>query len=165
MFSFGIREVISAIVDHELKGKGNPDKALHINLDVRISHYTDNESFHESRGLHLLYFCRPHMSYISAFSGITKSPFGSIREVESWKHEITHDSGWRDISVFSNLYFEMADNINKKRVEAGLEKIAPKDMHEFNSFPRGLCSWVPVEVKRDPADDYNKFIKILSSKN
>jgi hypothetical protein len=161
MFNISLISVVNKIVEHELIGKGPPtllrQEALHFHLDLRMSYYGKNEVFDISRGLHLLYYVRPGYSYpISVFSAITSSPFTKAKEVNEWKHEVTHDSCWRDIRTITELYFQMADQILTAMGEEG-KSLAPKDMHEHNGFALfgPLYDWIPVEVKKDLTDPNN----------
>lgn len=162
MFSLRFDQLVSTIVNQELVGKGRDKEVLYINFDCRIAYYTNEKSYNQSRGLHLIYGCRPGYSYVDVFSGVTESPFGSIREVESWKHETSHSSCWRDIKVFSSLYFEMAELINAERAKDGLKPVAPIKMSEHNSFRNHnrLFDWVPAIVETDPLDEY-RYKRIL----
>lgn len=166
MLSMRIDSLVASLVRHELVGKGREDEALYINFDLRLSSHTnEGDSYNQSRGLHLLYHVNPGYSYITVFSGITPSPFGKAKDVEKWKHECTHDSCWRDIQVFSQLFFEMAKQINAERVEDGLPEIAPAHMHEHNSFPLfdKMYDWKRVRITKDPNDSnsYRKLVELL----
>jgi len=164
MLQMSIRNVAHQIVQHELLGKGREKEGLYLNFDLRMSHHTDRGSYDQSRGLHLLYYVHPHGTYVTVFASVTKSPFATLRDVKEWKHECTHDSCWRDINTFSQVYFDMAECINSALQKNKLDAIAPKDMHEYNSFGRsGLYEWVPVEVTKDPEDDrnYRRLVKVL----
>lgn len=155
MLQMEIRSLVYHIVQQELVGKGKDREALHLNFDLRMASYNDGHTYDQSRGLHLLYHCFPHSSYVSVFSGVTASPFGRLREVKEWRHECSHDSCWRDVNIFSHIYFEMAQQINDARKADKREAIAPKDMSEHNSFRDRVYQWVPVSVKKDESDDYN----------
>lgn len=169
MLNIKIETVVNQIVRQELVEKNRgplPDGAenigLYMNFDCRLSHYTNEKTYNESCGLHLLYHCIPGGSVITVFSGVTDSPFDSIKTVKHWKHECSHDSCWRDIGVFSNVYFDMARKINEAMLAHGLKDIAPKDMHENNSFNGfdKVFSWVKVNVSVDKADK-NRYRKVL----
>jgi hypothetical protein len=105
----------------------------------------------------MLYHLRPERTYITVFSGITDSPFAHPKEVKEWKHETTHDTCWRDIRTFSDIYFQMADEVNHKIKKDGYEEVAPARMSEHNYFLVGgdLYNWLPVKVTIDPQDEYN----------
>lgn len=172
MLQIQVQNVVHAIVEQELRGKGREDSALYIHLDLRMSHHTDDKSYDQSRGLHMLYYCLPHMNYISVFSSVTDSPFTGLRDVKEWKHECSHDSCWRDVNTYSQVYFKMAEDINseikqdweKKHPGRIAPQVAPKDMHEWHSFGRsGLYMWVPVKVRKDPKDtnNYRKLVEVV----
>jgi hypothetical protein len=115
MLNIRLDSVVNQIVRQELVESNReplPDGAecvaLHMNFDCRLSYYTAEYTYYQSRGLHLLYHATPGYSYITVFSGVTDSPFDKIDKVTEWKHECTHDSCWRDIGVFSHIYFDMA---------------------------------------------------------
>lgn len=165
MLSMRIDILVAGLVRQELQGKRRKDEALYFNFDIGMSHHTSEKSYNERCGLHLLYHCSPGSSYITVFSGVTKSPFGKIKDVQSWEHESTHDSCWGDIRVFSNVYFGMAEKINAMLKEDGKETIAPVVMNEHNSCPAFsvFYKWVPVKVSYDETDDhhYRRMIEIL----
>jgi hypothetical protein len=164
MLSIKIENVVSSMVRQLLINDDSDvikGKALHFHFDCRLGY----EDFNVSRGLHLLYGRRPQGSYVDVFSAILDSPFDKISKVVNWKHECSHDSCWRDIGVFSQVYFDMADSINAKRVKEGLNAVAPIEMHEYNSFNEidRFFQWVSVEITKDPSDErnYRKLIKVL----
>lgn len=179
MLNIDISRLAAAIVRQELVGQGRDDEALYLSFGLRLSASIARKDFELgipafleerksqcSRGLHLLYHCRPMHSYITVFSGVTDSPLGRLADVKEWKHEITHDSGWRDIGIFSSIYFDMADTINNELnhpLDRAQSQIAPKDMQQFNTFPRDkIFSWVPVEVQKASGHHYEKVVKILT---
>lgn len=162
MLTMKIDRMVAGLVRQELiEAKGKDGKALHFHFDLRMSYFTDDKSYDTSRALHLLYHLPYGYNSVDVFSAVLDSPFDGIRKVENWKHECSHDSCWRDVDVFPRVYFEMATKINEKLVEKGLEEVAPKEMHEFNSFALfgQVYDWVPVEVQR--SQEYRKEIKIL----
>lgn len=163
MLKIEARNVVYSIVQQELVHKGRDNEALYINLDLRMSYHVGGDAFDQSRGLHLLYSCPTGMSYITVFSGITDSPFAKIGEVKAWKHETTHDSCWRDINTFSQVYFDMARGINVSLSEEGREAIAPIDMYEGSSFRGNLYQWVPIKVTKDSSDrnNYRRMVELL----
>lgn len=183
MLTLRIDQIAAQIVRHVLLGKSREEReslpvrdlsdgvvyegdALYLHFDLRLGHYTDGESYNTSRGLHLLYYTHPGSAYVTVFAGITDSPFDKVNEVGQWKHECSHDSCWRDIQTFSQVYFKMAGEINAMLEKDGLSHIAPKDMHESNSFGvfrDELYSWVKVRVTKDPEDShqYRKLVTIL----
>jgi hypothetical protein len=120
--------------------------------------------------LHLLYHVNPNGSYVNVFSRVDSSPFLKVNATKSvgagdWQHECSHDSCWRNISVFSGLYFELAELINKALIADGFSAIAPKDMSEHNSSAlfENLYNWVKVQLEKDPMDQYNyrKLVKLI----
>lgn len=172
MFNLPLMSVVNKIVEHELVGKGRDKEALHIHLDLRMSYYGIHEVFNTSRGLHLLYWVPLRFSYISVFSAVTSSPFTKAKEIETlskvkeleatgWKHEITHDSCWREIRTVTDLYFEMAKEIMTAMGDEA-KLLAPVDMSEHNDFALfgSLFDWIPVEISKDPTDPHN-YRKII----
>lgn len=165
MFNLSLTGVINKIVEQELVGKGRDGEALHLHLDLRMAYYTKTGGEYDtSRGLHLLYYVPDCASYISVFSAVTLSCFTKVKDVFDWKHEVTHDSCWRDISTINDLYFQMARQVIASLGDKGKD-LAPKDMTEHNSFALfgNLYDWVPVEVKKDYTDphSYRKSIVLL----
>ena len=165
MLPIKLSKVVEALVRQLLVGNGRKDEALYFNFDVRIHHHTGGESYSESCGLHLLYYCPPDMTYVTVFSAVTDDCFASIGDVKEWKHEVTHDSCWRDVEVFSKVYFDKAKKINALLVENGGKTVAPKDL-SVDIYPAGLgdvmFTWVPVEVMRDFSDNrgYRKVVVV-----
>lgn len=166
MLEMKIETLVAAIVRQELRGKGREGEALYFHFDLGMGYYTDDQSYKARKGLHLLYYLTPDSgSYITVFSAVTDSPFTKIGEIKKWKHECTHDTCWRDIGVFSQVYFAMAEEINAMLKQDGLEEVAPKDMSEHNSFPifNDLAySWKKVRVSKDPncESSYRKMVEV-----
>jgi hypothetical protein len=133
---------------------------------VCVSDYSAKREFHDRRGLHLLYHLPKGWASVSAFSAVTEKVFTNVYEVADWKHEITHDSCWRDISTFARVYFGLCENVNDQRQAAGLKPKAPALMTEHNSFQLfgRLFDWIPVEVTTDPTDDrnYRKLVRVIA---
>lgn len=165
MLNMKIDCMVGQIVRQELRDSGREDEGLYMNLDCRLSYYMPEGSYNESCGLHLIYQCNPGYASINVFSGVTDSPFASSKDVPSWKHECSHDSCWRDIGVFSEVYFKMAEKINQALLKDGLEQVAPKDMHESNSFNGfdKVFRWKKVKITKDPTDrnNYRKLLELL----
>src|SRR5690606_2308211 len=138
-------------------------KGLHLSFDVSLSSYTNSKEYNARCGLHLVYHARTN--YVTVFSGITSSPFSHPALVQEWKHESTHDSCWRDVNTFSDLYFRNAEIVNTKRQQDGLKAIAPKNMSQNVFFSRldSVWSWIPVEITKDPEDEYKhrRILKVL----
>ncbi len=165
MLNMRIDCIVGQIVRQELVDKGR-DEALYINIDCRLGFYkVAGETYNQSRGLHLLYHVNPGYSYITVFSGVTDNPFGRIETVPYWKHECTHDVCWRDIAIFSDVYFQMAGEINARLKTNGQKEIAPIEMHESNSFAGfdKVFDWKKVQITKDPNDpnNYRKMLKLL----
>lgn len=156
-----ISDVVAAIVKQELYGNGRENEAIYFSFDVSMSHYTKTKHYKQRNGLHLLYQVNPGFTYINVFSAVTDSPFANIKTVE-WKHECTHDSCWRDVNIFGDVYFGMAAKINSMLKADGLNELAPQDMHEYNinSFSKGLYRWIPVKISKDP-NDKNSYWKLV----
>jgi hypothetical protein len=170
MLSMKIEDLVSAIVRQELIGKGREDEALHFSFDISLSYYQDGKSYSKRCGLHLLYHVNPNGSYVNVFSRIDASPFTKVNApqgegVGEWVHECSHDSCWRNIRVFSTLYFDLAAQINQALIADGFTAVAPKDMSEHNNSPlfEALYTWVKVKLEKDPTDQYNyrKLVKLI----
>ncbi len=169
MLSMKAEAVVNALVKQLLVEDTDPDetRALHFHIDARMSyhgHAEDGESFNASRGLHLLY--HSEFRYVTVFSSIVDSPFDRLSQVESWKHESSHDSCWRNIEAFAKVYFGMAKEINAALVQKGYPEVAPCEMHEHNSFAifgAGVFDWVPVRVTKDPEDRhrYRRIVEVI----
>lgn len=160
MFEMRLDRIVEQIVRHAFF---NPDgskefdkQALYVVFDVSMSSAV--EKVRQRRGIHLLYHSR-NGNYISVFSAVSSSPFVRLADINNWKHEVTHDSCWRDIKVITQTYFTMAGLINKERVERGWEEEVPIQMSQFVTFGgilrKEMFQWVPAEVKIDPACEHN----------
>lgn len=177
MFNIGISHLVTHIVEHAFRDqKGDPNAhrnlqkgydtdALYIHFDVSMAHYHNGGEYSQRKGLHLLYQRDPGYSYITVFTGVTESPFAKIKEVE-WKYITHHDSCWKDVSTFSEVYFDMAKKVNEMLVKDGLPEIAPRDMTEHNFLPlfgADLYKWVKIHMKKDPTDErnYRRLVTIL----
>lgn len=145
---------------------GRKTEAIYISFDIRLSSYEDSFQYTAARGLHLLYHKLPGADSISVFSAVSPSPFDRLEKVVQWKHEATHDSCWRGLRVFFDVYFEMAKEVNARRVFRGLKEIAPAEMTQCCNFAgrarESLFQWVPVEITKDPEDEcnYRRLIKV-----
>lgn len=171
MLNIKVNSVVHTIVNQFLVEDelNDHNTAIYICIDCRLSFSGDESLQHKtlkaSCGLHLLYY-KKSGTYITVFSGVTDSPFTKVDKVDNWKHETTHDSCWRDIPIFSQVYFELANKVNAQRVELDLPEIAPIRMHESSSFAGingPLFRRIPVEIKTDPNDPnrYKKIVKLL----
>lgn len=157
MLSISLSTIVNAIVRQEFRNRKKEhleNEALYFNFDLRMSYYDKGKSYSASRGLHLLYHSRGG-SHISVFSGTTDSWFGSLKDVSKWNHEVTHDSEWANPSIFSQCYFEMAEEL-KIKMNKG---VAPREMHEWHRTNRdNLFCWVPVSVTTDEIESYRRHI-------
>lgn len=167
MLKMNISNVVNAIVRQDLQGKGRNDEALHFHFRLDMAYYLGDNSgreYRSGRGLHLLYHSRSG-SHISAFSSVMTSAFAGKEKVDNWRHEITHDSEWSNINIFSTTYFTMAEEINKQLESDNRGPVAPVEMSEYNNFRdiSRLYQWVKVEVQVDPKDEYGhrRLIKLL----
>lgn len=168
MLSMKIDVLVSAMVRKLLiEPGGRNNEALHIHLDCSMSqHYNVGSNAYNSRcGLHLLYWLPVDRTYVSVFSAVTDSPFTKVKDVEKWVHEATHDTCWRDIRTFSNVYFDMAKKINSAIEADGFKPCAPADMQENNCFALfgPMFDWLPVKVIKDEDDlhGYRRLVELL----
>lgn len=165
MFEIRLDRVAQQIVSHNLRGKGSGEQvALYLKFDVRLSSHGIAHTI--ARGLHLLYHQVLHHASVSVFSAVTPSPFDRIDTVKEFKHEVTHDSCWRDLRVFNETYFTMANEVNVIRKNYGLSEIAPVAMNQFVTFAglgEDLFQWVSVKVTKDETDErnYRRVIQLL----
>src|SRR5690606_30078560 len=112
-------KIIESLAKHLLvDAEGRENEALHFNFSLDLSIYSPIR-VSVRKGLHLLYYKKPHSATVSVFSAVVDSPFDGIEKVEEWEHEISHDSCWREITTINNLYFQMAERINNKLLAAG----------------------------------------------
>lgn len=166
MLNIKLEVLVAALVRQELQEKNGNDKALHFHFSCTLGYYTPNKSYDQRRALHLLYYLKPGYNSISVFSAVLPSGWDKIDKVVNWKHETTHDSEWRSIHTFADVYFGMATAINEAMLSDGLPEVAPITMTEYNSFPlfhNRVYDWQTVEVSKDPTDDYNyrKLVKVI----
>jgi hypothetical protein len=150
MFELPLRSLVQTIVRSQFPKNAREGEALHIGFDVRLGDYSDDLENSLSAGVHLIYHCR-FGNYITVFSGVTDRPFDDYKSIEAWTHEVTHDSCWRDIQIIDRVYFSFADELNRLRLEAGLNRKAPKEFNQFVDFLHmdSMFAWVPVEVTKD----------------
>lgn len=163
MLQIKLDKVVNQVVTHEMRNGWKANNALYFRFDLYMSHFVESQDYSQRCGLHLLYHVHPGSSSVDVFSSITDSPFAKINDIKEWKHECSHDSCWRDVGIFSNIYFKMAKSINEAMAASNLEEIAPKDMFEHNSFGSFdfLYKWVPVQIKKNPSDSYGHYRKTI----
>lgn len=168
MLEMRIEHLVSGIVSRVLLEvpyrERDLTKGLLFSFDFSLSSYEESGEYGVRCGLHLVYHA-PH-NYVTVFSGITESCFGSPKDVKEWTHESSHDSCWRDISFFSQVYFNAANEVNEQRKKDGLKPIAPKDMNQntfFQGIGRDAWRWIPVEITKDIEDPnyYRRLLKVL----
>jgi hypothetical protein len=150
MLKISINDVVNTIVTSQLVRQGRNNEALYMAFDISIRHYNKNKSYERRQGLHLVYHCEQSSTYVSVFSATSQNPYDKLKDIDSWKLESHHDSAWRNISVFSQVYFSMTSEINADLVNDGMNEVRPCDMNESNSFV-GACrdklfTWIPVNV-------------------
>lgn len=169
MLSIAVSNVVAQIVRHHLLPAGN-EKAMYFSFDCGLGYYVDSRTvsnrFNQRRGLHLLYHLKPGYGSISVFSAVTESPFAKLKDISAWKHEVTHDSCWRDVRIFTEVYFEMAEKINQALLEKQISPaVAPAAMSEYTSFRslNNLFELVPVSISVDNTDNrnYKRVIHLL----
>jgi hypothetical protein len=166
MLSMSISNVVYYAVKQEIteKRSGRDNQAMYFNFDLGMSYNINDFSYDTRRGLHLLYQWPAEYSSVNVFSGVTSSPFARIGEVD-FKFETCHDSCWRNLNIFSTIYFDMSREINEeyKKDFPKRKSIAPIKMNEYNHCNKNLYSWVNVKVSKDPTCDRNwrKLVKIL----
>lgn len=133
MFQMKVISVVDSLVNTLLVRQPdmNPGKAVLFELDLKLSSYEDNETFTSRTNLHLLYNkMHSYGRYISVFSyeGVVSTLIDPRDRGYIWKHEGTHDSCWRDLSLVSDIYFRCARVVNEQRQAAGYKPIPPRDM-------------------------------------
>ncbi len=165
MFEMSITSLLNSLVEAKMKAENKEEnRALAVSFDVRLGVYESGLDIFERAGLHLLYYVKPGMRYISVFFGATESPFAKLSEV-TWRHVVTHDSCWRDVSDIASIYFEMADRNNAALAQRGLPAKAPSDMRQNVFFPLfgDPLRWVPAKVELDPTDThrYRRIVTLL----
>lgn len=170
MLNMNIENLVNSLVNQELVGKGREHEAIHFQFDLSLNYYTNNKSYTERQGLHLLYHCKAHFRNITAFSALTESAFSNVKDIKEWIFQGSHDSCWRNLGIFSNAYFGMAARLNAQLSQDGLKNIAPKDMDQHNIFPlfsNQVFDWIPVRVTKDETDPirHRRFIQTFPSNN
>lgn len=166
MMNVEIEHVVNVMVTQFLvRAERREGEAMLISFRLDIS---DSDHHNASRGFHLLYHIAPRRTYVDVFSAVTSYRNSTDIKKLQWKFEVSHDSCWRDVGSFNEVYFDMANEVNSSRQAEGLERIAPNDMNQFNRFNRcslesNLFQWVKVKVERDPScqNGYRKLITLL----
>ena len=169
MFRMSIESLTNSLVRSLLQDKTdhNEGEALHFFYDVSLLSRENGKTYERRVGLHLLY-CKSY-SYIHVFSATTHSQ-RRIADVAvgGWKHQSSHDSEWKNTRAFSDLYFQMAHDINDARETDGLTSIAPIVLEQNGHTTVGLFQppfeWVKVHMTKDPTDpcSYRRMIKVLA---
>lgn len=165
MLSMRVDHVVSMLVNQFLVRNGRLNEAMYFKIDCSLNVYHDNvDSYSERCGLHLLYQQDPNSSGVNVFSATTKSPFANVREVTDWNHLTSHDICWREVSIFSDVYFGLAEKINASLKADRKPGSAPRDMHEHTSFAlfHEAFVWVPVSIAIDPncKRSYRKIVTV-----
>ena len=162
MLNIRVQTMVAALVRQLLVDTGGKDgEALHLQLDLGMGYYKNDpmgaRSYRARYGLHLLFHRKPGSGYVDTFSAITDSLFVKHTEIAQWTHETSHDTCWRDIQVFSQLYFRMAVEINSAMSKDGFPEVAPAEMTEHNSFAlfESMWRWLPAEVSYDSTDPHH----------
>lgn len=162
MLSISINTVVAGLVRQHLQNQGREAEAMHFHflLLLGIGDYQVHQD------LHLLYHQKPHAGTLSVFSAV-KQKYTPLRFMSGtdFKHEISHDSCWRDIQVFSKTYFAMAEEVNNFLGSTGRDHIAPNQMtsNVFLNLPHThMYEWVPAQVSLDPNDStrYRRKIEL-----
>lgn len=166
--SIEIESLVNNLVEQLLVKPGGNEKTLHFGFKCEQAHYHSAQykgrSYYARGGLHLLYHRLPGYGYVNVFSAITSGLDVKIDKVTDWKHESSHDSCWRNIGAFNEVYFGLAQQLNEKLEADGHETVAPMNMTQHNG-PQlfgPIFSWVNAKVTIDPADDrrYRKLVEI-----
>lgn len=113
----------------------NPGKAVLFELDLKLASIEGFTTFNSCASLHLLYNkMHPRGSYISVFSyeGQVSNLIDPRDRGYIWKHEGTHDEGWKGLSLVSDIYFRRARGVNVQRKAAGHKCVPPRDMHDYS---------------------------------
>lgn len=165
MFKMPVQHVVNTLVKGMMQGQETPKgKGLLVSLDVQLTSHLRGglESPFFRREVHLLYSrYQGAGSYISVFSFVKRYGGGHDPKKFEWKHEVTHDSCWRDLTLINNVYFEAAAEINKKRVDVGLPEVAPFSMTDHSAFDIFKpFQWVNV-VQTKVHDDTRYKIEVV----
>lgn len=165
MFKMPLSTLVQIIAKTEL-AKIKEGEALHLHFDVRMNDFFNDSDASRSAGIHLLFSCSPGSNYITVFSAVTDSPFDEIKKVKEWTHESTHDSCWRDIKIFNDVYFGMAKELNEERKKRGFATKGPMEFNKHVGFAgvKGEMSrWVKVKIMKDPTDlySYRRTVEVL----
>ena len=167
MFEMRLDSLIQSIVRSNLSQNIKEGQAMYIHFNASLYDFdqSNRDGNEISVGLHLLYSCLPKRNCITVFSGVSPDSFRGIKEVKSWKHEVTHDSCWTDISVLNDTFFSMAKTLNDRRVGWGLPIKAPNQFSQNVTFPLSdkLWEWVDVKITKNPTDvhHYQKCVEVL----
>jgi hypothetical protein len=156
MFEMRLKEIIPTIVNFAFDSK-KPDllNLLRLSFDVRMYDYECNK--HTRTEIDLAFYRREESRYTCVFY--------SLNNNKTWANVTNHDECWRDIPIITQVYFDMAEFLNKNRQAQNLPELAPKDFHStvnFNNFSDKMWEWVPnFTVAKDPTDPFN-YRRILT---
>ena len=137
MFQMPVINVVDSLVNTLLVKQPdlNPGKAVLFELDLKLASIEGFTAFKSCASLHLLYNkMHSYGSYISVFSyeGVVSNLIDPRDRGYIWKHEGTHDSGWKGLSLVSDIYFRCAREVNTQRKAVGHKCVPPKDMHDYS---------------------------------
>ena len=126
---------------------------IKMKLNMKLFDYTDNHTFETHEFLTFIF-----TGNTSVFvSSEADDQFVYSLKPENFANTSNHDSCWRSdgLNILSKKYFEMAERINKQRVEQCLKEIAPIAMRQHNHFGFGnLFELVIINIKLKDTNEY-----------
>jgi len=138
---------------------------LLFNLDISISNYNEID-FNERQ--YMWFLLTRNTSVFVAIPNMEDDHWYHWTEIpaSAWKNTSNHDSCWRSDGVDSpitSVYFKLTEEINRRRVKAGLEEVAPGSMHQFSHLSSAVFRDMTVTTASD-RDTHNPdyFRKIIS---
>lgn len=136
MFTMGLEYIMGLAFEQCARGQG---RTMAFSFDVSASSYTDNHRFGRRMSIHFLLHGVSKSGSVRTFFATDDNCFTKARNIpyENWENISNHDSCWRDAirSKVSEVYFHMCKEVNADRENAGLESIAPRDIHTHAHVP------------------------------
>lgn len=152
MLNMDVSHAVCSIFSQLGRGK---DKPMAFSFDVRVASHENHDSYHASCSAHILLYAKTENGSVRTFFARRERCFDRYTNVpdEQWENISNHDSCWSDAirSKLTRIYFDLADEVNVKRKEAGLKEIAPKDMQTMvhaSDWDR-FFTFVEAEFERD----------------
>lgn len=130
-------------------------------LDMRVSSHENGDSFNAAADIGVL-IVNPHSVFVAER---LNRPFCFVdAPLDQWKNTSNHNSCWKSDGLLplTETYFRLCEEINELRVEAGLPKIASKDMSTNIFYWGDLWTDVKVQTAKIDGEHYKRKVVSLS---